>query len=214
MTDQTAAEAPSDLYRSRLLDAMLELAAEHGWTHAAMEKAAEKSGLSKGQVLLACPHGVLDLLDALSGRAAKAAAERLGAPDVAGMKVRLKVRTGVKAYLASLEPHRAAVKRAAASPANLLTGPKGLWAAADAIWTALGDTSTDANWYTKRLILSGVVGSTLLCWAGAKDEAEVDTFLDRRIEDVMKFEKFKGQVREATAKWPNPLDFMVGRKPS
>lgn len=210
MTDQ----APSDLYRSRLLDAMLDLASELGWTSAALAKAAEKTGLSPGQVLLACPNGVIDLLDELSARAAKAAGQRLGAPDIAGMKVREKVRTGVKAYLAALEPYKAAVKRAAGTPANLLTGPKGLWAAADAIWSALGDKSTDANWYTKRTILTGVIGSTLLVWVGARDEAEVDAFLDRRIEDVMKFEKFKAQVREATAKWPNPLDFMVGRKPS
>ena len=96
-----------------------------------------------------------------------------------------------------------------ARPANLLTGPKGLWAAADAIWTGLGDTSTDYNWYTKRTILSGVLGSTLVAWIGTEDPAEVDAFLDRRIENVMQFEKFKGQVREAAAKMPNPLDVIA-----
>ncbi len=204
--------APSDLYRDRLLDAMLAVAAETGWTQAGLERAAKVAGLSMGQALLACPHGVLDLLETFAKRAATAAGERLGQADVAGMKIREKVQVGVKAWLGAQEKHKAAMKRAAGSPGNLLTGPKALWSAADAIWTALGDKSTDYNWYTKRMILSGVLGSTLLCWLGTDDEVVVDAFLDRRIEDVMRFERFKAQAREAAAKWPNPLDILGARK--
>jgi ubiquinone biosynthesis protein COQ9 len=211
MTDASET-APSDQFRERLLDAMLELAPTTGWTIAGMDKAAEKAGLTEGQVLLATPHGVTDLLEAFGQRAAKAAGERLRAADISAMKVREKVRAGVKAWLAVLGPHKAAVKRAAATPANLLTGPKGLWAAADAIWTALGDKSTDFNWYTKRTILSGVIGSTLAAWIGTDDEAQVDAFLDRRIENVMQFEKFKAQAKDAFAKMPDPMDIFGQRK--
>ncbi len=204
--------APSDQFRERLLDAMLELVPETGWTLAGMERAANKAGLTEGQVLLATPHGVTDLLEAFGQRAAKAAGARLGQADITGLKIRQKVRAGAKAWLASLDPHKAAVKRAASTPANLLTGPKGLWAAADAIWTALGDKSTDFNWYTKRTILSGVLGSTLTAWIGTDDETEVDAFLDRRIENVMQFEKFKAQAKDAFAKMPDPMDLFGQRK--
>jgi len=204
--------APSDRFRERLLDAMLEIAPETGWTMAGMERAAQKAGLSEGQVLLATPRGVTDLLDALGHRAAKAAGDRLRADDIPGLKVRARVRVGVKAWLAALQPHKAAVKRAAGTPANLLTGPKGLWAASDTIWAALGDKSTDFNWYTKRATLSAVLGSTLAAWVGTDDEAEIDAFLDRRIENVMQFEKLKGQVKDAMAKAPNPMDFFGQRK--
>jgi ubiquinone biosynthesis protein COQ9 len=204
----TGQNAPSDGFRERLLDAMLGIAAETGWTEAALARAAEKAGLTAGQVQLATPNGVSDLLEALGARAGRAAEERLSRPDVPDMKVRDKVRTAVRAYLAALEPHKPAVKRAASSPSNLLAGPRGLWTAADMIWSGLKDKSTDFNWYTKRAILSGVLGSTLLCWLGTDDPAEVDAFLDRRIENVMQFENFKGQVREAAAKVPNPFDLM------
>jgi ubiquinone biosynthesis protein COQ9 len=187
---------------------MLEIVPESGWTQAGIDKAAEKAGLSTGQVLLSCPNGVLDLLEALGNRAAKAARDRLAQPDVAAMKVREKVATAVRAYLAALEPHKSAVKRAAATPANLLAGPKGLWTGADAIWSGLGDKSTDYNWYTKRMILTGVIGSTLVAWLGTDDPAKVDEFLANRIENVMQFEKFKGQVQEAVSKMPNPFDLM------
>lgn len=200
--------APSDLFRERLLDAMLEIVPESGWTQAGLDRAAEKAGLTKGQVLLSCPSGVADVLGALGNRAARAAGERLSQPDIGAMKVREKVATAVRAYIAALAPHKAAVKRAAASPANLLAGPKGLWGGADAIWAGLGDKSTDYNWYTKRMILTGVIGSTVIAWLGTDDPAEVDQFLANRIENVMQFEKFKGQVIEAASKFPNPLDLM------
>ena len=204
--------APSDEFRERLLDAMLEIAPETGWTDAAIAKAAAKAGLTDGQVQLATPHGVADLLEALGDRAAMAAEERLAEPDISAMKIRDKVRTGVRAFLAALQPHKAAVKRAASSPANLLAGPKGLWTAADSIWAGLGDKSTDYNWYTKRGILAGVLGSTLVCWLGTDNEADVDAFLDRRIENVMQFEKFKGQFRDAAGKMPDPFDLFGKRR--
>jgi len=200
--------APSDLFLDRLTDAMLALAPESGWTQAALAKAAEKAGLTDGQALLAAPNGVSDVLEAFGQRAAHAAGAAVSASTG---KVREKVRAGVKGWLAALDVHKPAVKRAAVAPANLLTGPKGLWAAADAIWAALGDKSTDYNWYTKRMTLSAVLGSTLAAWMGTDDEAETDAFLDRRIENVMQFEKFKAQAKEAFANFPDPLDILGKR---
>ena len=204
--------APSDLFLDQLTDAMLALAPDAGWTRSTLEKAAEKAGLTAGQALLAAPNGVADILEAFGKRAARAAGEALTTPEAATLKVREKVRAGVKGWLAALGAHKAAVKRAAATPANLLTGPKGLWAAADAIWSALGDKSTDYNWYTKRMTLSAVLASTLAAWMGTDDEAQVDEFLDRRIENVMQFEKLKAQAKDAFAKMPDPMDIFGSRK--
>ena len=204
--------APSDLFLDQLTDAMLALAPDAGWTRSTLEKAAEKAGLTAGQALLAAPNGVADILEAFGKRAARAAGEALTTPEAATLKVREKVRAGVKGWLAALGAHKAAVKRAAATPANLLTGPKGLWAAADAIWAALGDKSTDYNWYTKRMTLSAVLASTLAAWMGTDDEAQVDEFLDRRIENVMQFEKLKAQAKDAFAKMPDPMDIFGSRK--
>ena len=202
--------APSDLFLDRLLDAMLEVAPEMGWTQAALHRAARQAGLSPGQALLSAPNGVADVLEALGRRAAKAAGQAVKAAD--NQKVRQKVRAGVKGWLAAHDAHKSAVKRAAATPANLLAGPKSLWAASDAIWTALGDTSTDYNWYTKRMTLVAVLGSTFTAWMGTDDEVEIDAFLDRRIENVMQFEKVKSQAKDAFARMPDPMDLFGSRK--
>ena len=70
-----------------------------------------------------------------------------------------------------------------------------LWAKKD-----LGDTSTDFNFYTKRATLAGVYSSTLLYWLNDRSPGSEATwgFLDRRIDDVMKIEKLKSQVRSWT----------------
>lgn len=206
---EAAETAPSDLFLDRLTDAMLALAPDSGWTQATLGRAAQSAGLTPGQALLAAPNGIPDVLEAFGKRAAQAAGAAVTASEA---KVREKVRAGVKGWLAALSAHKGAVKRAAASPANLLTGPKGLWAAADAIWAALGDKSTDYNWYTKRMTLSAVLGSTLAAWMGTDDAAEIDAFLDRRIENVMQFEKLKAQAKETFAKFPDPLDILGQRK--
>jgi len=78
-------------------------------------------------------------------------------------------------------------------------GAKLVWGTADAIWAALGDTSEDVNWYTKRAMLSAVYSSTVLFWLGDTSEGHAETwaFLDRRIENVMQIEKVKAQVNSS-----------------
>jgi ubiquinone biosynthesis protein COQ9 len=65
------------------------------------------------------------------------------------------------------------------------------------MWRIAGDTSNDFNHYTKRMTLGAVYGSTLLVWRDDESEgwSETAAFLDRRIDDVMRFEKFKAEWR-------------------
>jgi ubiquinone biosynthesis protein COQ9 len=78
-------------------------------------------------------------------------------------------------------------------------GAKLIWGTADHIWNALGDTSRDYNWYTKRATLSAVYSSTALYWLGddSPDHMATWAFLDRRIEDVMQIEKLKAKARNS-----------------
>ena len=77
-----------------------------------------------------------------------------------------------------------------------------LYRTVDAIWYAAGDTSADFNFYTKRATLAGVFSSTLFYWLNDRSEGNEATwaFLDRRIDDVMRFEKFKGQFAKKAAR--------------
>jgi ubiquinone biosynthesis protein COQ9 len=127
--------------------------------------------------------------------------ERLRAEDLSGMRFRARVAHAVRLRLELVEPHKEAVRRGAtlfALPMHAADGARALWETADAIWTGLGDTSDDLNWYTKRATLSGVYSATVLYWLGDQSSGHAATwdFLDRRIDDVMRFEDLKKQVRE------------------
>lgn len=85
-----------------------------------------------------------------------------------------------------------------ALPQNAALGARLMWETADTIWEGLGDSSEDVNWWTKRATLSSVWGAVVLYWLGDASEGRADTraFIDRRIADVLAFEKLKANVRK------------------
>jgi ubiquinone biosynthesis protein COQ9 len=116
------------------------------------------------------------------------------------LKIREKIRALVWRRLEVMGPAREAVRRALAilaMPQNLPLALRISWRTADLMWRIAGDTSTDFNHYTKRVTLGAVYGSTLLVWLDDQSQGWSDTaaFLDRRIDDVMRFEKFKAEWR-------------------
>ena len=107
--------------------------------------------------------------------------------------------TVVKVRLEINQGHKEAVRRTVgflALPFNAPLSAKCLWRTSDAMWNAAGDTATDYNHYTKRLILGGVYSTTLITWLGDESEGYQDTFdfLDRRIANIMEFEKIKARA--------------------
>ncbi|MHA6287601.1 COQ9 family protein [Maricaulis sp. CAU 1757] len=209
MTDTDPA-APSgyDSTRDPLLQAMLGHAVFDGWNAASFALACEDTGIAPGTALIACPRKELDLIAHWSRQLDAEADTVIRGADPAPTKIRDKVREAVLARLAVLEPHEEAARRARARlllPDAVPEGARLLWASADMMWRAIGDTSTDGNFYSKRTILSGVYASTLAIWLGETDPAKPDAraFLDRRISDVMQFEKVKAQLRGVTGKLPD-----------
>ena len=97
-----------------------------------------------------------------------------------------------------------------ALPQNAPLGLKCLYRTVDAMWRAAGDTATDYNFYTKRMLLSGVYGSTLLYWLDDESADYEDSwaFLDRRIADVMTIEKTKGRLKGFFDKLPDPGELL------
>jgi ubiquinone biosynthesis protein COQ9 len=193
-------DTPSARLRARILDAFPPHAARLGWTDAAFKAAVAEAGLSEGEAALACPRGAFDLFDAFAARADQAMLERLEELDLGAMKVRHRVRAAVQVRLEAQAPYKEAARamtRALAHPLRAPEAARLLWRTADHIWRALGDTSTDENFYSKRAILSGVLASTYARWFSddSPDHEATWAFLDARIENVMQFEKLKARLK-------------------
>jgi ubiquinone biosynthesis protein COQ9 len=204
---------PDAELRSRLADAVAQEAAFEGFSRAGLAAAAAKLGLPTGEGERLFPGGGLAVVEYLSERADRRTVEDMEKAEVAGMKVRERIKTAVRMRLERHVGSRESVRRALALlalPLNAPIGLKLLYKTVDAMWYAAGDTSTDFNFYTKRAILSGVYSSTLLYWLNDRSEGHEATwaFLDRRIEDVMQFEKLKAKVKS----WTRPETRAASRK--
>jgi ubiquinone biosynthesis protein COQ9 len=149
---------------------------------------------------LAFPGGPVEMIDAWFDSVDRAMLAAFPPERIAAMKIRERIRDLVLFRLEAMRPHREALRRALAIlalPQNVAAAARLAWRAADRIWRLAGDTATDFNHYSKRAILVGVYGSTSLVFLDDSHEDLADTraFLNRRIDGVMRFEKFKASWR-------------------
>jgi ubiquinone biosynthesis protein COQ9 len=192
--------SPLEQLRRRLALAVGENAVFDGWTRKAVDAAASRLGIDPVQARLAYPKSPSAMID-LYIQEVDRALEAYFTPDrLQGLKIREKIRALVWRRLKIMGEAREAVRRALAilaMPQNIPLALRISWRTADLMWRIAGDTSTDFNHYTKRLTLGAVYGSTLLVWLDDRSEGWSDTsaFLDRRIDDVMRFEKAKAAWR-------------------
>ena len=189
--------------KTGLLAAILPHVAFDGWSDASFAAAANDIKISNEDAREICPRGAIDLAVAFHREADAVMVERLASADLEDLRFRDKVATALR-YRVETMTDKEAVRRAStlfALPLHVPEGARLIWETSDNVWTALGDTSRDGNWYSKRATLAGVWAATVLFWLGdnSPDHHETMAFIDRRIDDVMKIEKLKSDLRK------NPL---------
>lgn len=201
--------------REKLLDAALGHVPFDGWSDATFQAAIRETGVAPGLARGLFPRGALDLAVAYHKRGDARMVARLQQADLSAMRFRDRIAAAVRYRLEAVDD-RELLRRGMtlfALPQHAPDGARLIWETCDLIWRTLGDESDDINWYTKRATLSGVYSSTVLYWLGDQSEGHEATwaFLDRRIEDVMRFETFKANLRnnEALSKvLKGPLDIL------
>ncbi|MBB5684222.1 ubiquinone biosynthesis protein COQ9 [Sphingobium boeckii] len=186
-----------------------------GWSDTALVRAAEQIGVDPGIARLALPDGAPGMIDAWFAAIDAEMAQRLPPELLGAMKIRDRITALVDSRIAIAAPNREALRRALAilaMPQNLALGVRLGWRAADVMWQLAGDVATDYNHYTKRTLLAGVYGATMLVLLDDQSEGLADTrdFLNRRIEGVMRFEKVKSQFLARRERMPS-LSRFIGR---
>lgn len=189
--------------RVRMMRTVLAHVPFDGWSETSFRAAAADAGVALALARGIFPRGAVDLAAAIHRQGDAEMAAILAGEDPGAMRFRDRVAHAVRLRL-QVAGDREVVRRATALfalPMHAAEGARLIWGTADAIWTALGDSSRDVNWYSKRATLSAVYGATVLYWLGDDSPAHEATwaFLDRRIEDVMRIETAKAKFRD------NPL---------
>lgn len=190
---------PEDEIKAKLVDAALAHVPFDGWSESTFKAAIADAGVAPGLARALFPRGGVDLALAYHRRGDDEMVAALAQRNLQALRFRDRIALAVRLRLELAD--RELVRRGTtlfSLPMYAADGARAIWQTADRIWTALGDTSNDLNWYTKRATLSGVYGATVLYWLG-DDSAEAQAtwdFLDRRIDQVMQVEKLKANLRE------------------
>lgn len=192
--------SPLEKLRHQLALAVGENAVFDGWTRQAVDSAARELGIDVVQARLAIPKTQVGMIEIYIQEVDRALEAWFTLERRQGMKIREMIRSLVWRRLEIMEPAREAVRRAIsilAMPQNVPLALRLSWRTADLMWRIAGDSSTDFNHYTKRMTLGAVYGSTLLIWLDDRNEnwAETAAFLDRRIDGVIRFERYKSGWR-------------------
>lgn len=179
-------------------------AAFDGWGDAARDMAAEGAGIDPDVARLAFDGGPVAMIDSWFEHIDAAMVAAWPSDRLLRLKVRERIAALVETRLAALAPDREALRRALAVlalPQNVARAARLGWRSVDRMWRLAGDTATDYNHYTKRATLLAVYASTVTVFLEDESDAHADTraFLDRRIDNIMAFERAKaGAVRRAT----------------
>ena len=210
---------PADMNLDELRAALAPVIPGHaafdGWSNDALAMAAAELGVPPERARIAFPGGQAQMIDAWFDAIDKAMLDAFPPERIAAMKIRERIRELILFRFEAMRPRREALRRALAilaQPQNVALAARLAWRAADRMWRMAGDTATDFNHYSKRAILVGVYGSTTLVFLDdeSPDLAATRAFLNRRIDDVMRFEKFKASWRGTRERLPS-LSRFLGR---
>ena len=202
--------------RQAVLEKALPEVAFGGWSKSVLHDAIAAAEIEPAMAELAFTRGVDTLIETFSAQGDTAMLAALPAPDE--MKIRQRITEAVWQRLLVDGDNIEAARRAAAYlsvPGRQKLAADLLFQTAHHIWRWAGDTATDYNYYSKRLILSGVIAATRLYWFDddSEDFGKTRAFLERRIENVMQFEKVKAQARGWSEKIHGgeaPFDWLIG----
>ena len=209
------ADPTLDEVRAALAPIIARNAGFDGWSDAAVHAAADEAGVDRDVAKLAFNDNAIDMIDAWIDSIDMELAHRLPAEKLAAMKIRDRITALLATRLDIMAPDRESLRRAMAimaMPQNLVRSAKIGWRSADRMWRLAGDTASDFNHYTKRMTLSAVYASTLSVFVNDDSDnfADARAFLDRRIDNVMQFEKVKFQAKQRQEYVPS-LSRFIGR---
>lgn len=186
--------------RDHIVETMLETVPEEGWTMAGARDACEEMGLPQDRLASVFPGGLCDIVAHFSDMMDRAMIKHLDKEKPTSNRIRDRIEQAVNLRFEALEPYRDALRLALAYwsvPPRHFRAVQIVWRTADRIWDWAGDTATDYNRYTKRVLLSGILTSTALVWM--KDETEdkekTRAFLSNRIENAMELGQIIGGLK-------------------
>ncbi|MDC0624768.1 COQ9 family protein [Alphaproteobacteria bacterium] len=184
--------------RQMVLRFAKEFVSEKGLTKNCLVNISNKYGLNTYETDLLFPQGDIDLI--------KFALEQLNNDlevycrqiDLIRLPIHKRIRKVLLSKISLMNKHKSFYK---AIFLNLLIPKKNfslssqLYNSVDQLWFIAGDSSTDFNFYTKRLILSGIYSRVMLFFFNNNNQEELENILDESLKRVSKIPEIKSKLK-------------------
>ena len=174
-----------------------EFISENGLTKNCLENISKKYGLNTDETDLLFPQGNIDLI--------KFALEQLNNDlevyckqiDLIRLPIHKRIRKVLLSKISLMNKDKLFYRSIFL---NLLIPKKNfslssqLYNSVDQLWFIAGDSSTDFNFYTKRLILSGIYSRVMLFFFNNNNQEELENILDESLKRVSKIPEIKSKL--------------------
>lgn len=165
------------------------------WSTELLENACKNADMDQNYWKIDFPNGAIDVIDYFFEQTDKKMNDALFGSNLRTIE---KIRAAIKARLEMNNAYKKQIETMFSVLAlHPIRATKATYRTVDNIWRLAGDTATDWNFYSKRLLLAGVYTSTVLYWLNSNDESKTLEFLDNRLAEVGKFGKGVGKVKAA-----------------
>ena len=171
---------------------------EKGFTKNSLENISKKYGLNTDETDLLFPQGNIDLI--------KFALEQLNNDlevycrqiDLIRLPIHKRIRKVLLSKISLMnkdKPFYRTIFLNLLIPKKNFSLSSQLYNSVDQLWFIAGDSSTDFNFYTKRLILSGIYSRVMLFFFNNNNQEELENILDESLKRVSKIPEIKSKLK-------------------
>ena len=184
--------------RQVVLSFAKEFVSKNGLTKNCLENISKKYGLNTDETDLLFPQGNIDLI--------KFALEQLNNDlevycrqiDLIRLPIHKRIRKVLLSKISLMnkdKPFYRSIFLNLLIPKKNFSLSSQLYNSVDQLWFIAGDSSTDFNFYTKRLILSGIYSRVMLFFFNNNNQEELENILDESLKRVSKIPEIKSKLK-------------------
>ncbi|MDC1184643.1 COQ9 family protein [Alphaproteobacteria bacterium] len=184
---------------------------EKGLTKNCLENISKKYGLNTDETDLLFPQGNIDLI--------KFALEQLNNDlevycrqiDLIRLPIHKRIRKVLLSKISLMnkdKPFYRSIFLNLLIPKKNFSLSSQLYNSVDQLWFIAGDSSTDFNFYTKRLILSGIYSRVMLFFFNNNNQEELENILDENLKRVSKIPEIKSKLKIFKEYFPKIANFV------
>ena len=184
---------------------------EKGLTKNSLENISKRYGIDINETELLFPEGNIDLIKFTLEQLNKELEEYCRKIDLIRLPVHKRIKKVLLSKISLMNKnkifYRSIFFNLLVPKKNFLLSSQ-LYNSVDQIWFIAGDSSTDFNFYTKRLILSVIYSRIMLYFFNNNNQEELENILDDSLQKVSKIPEIKSKFKIFSEYFPKLAKFL------